>query len=114
MGLRRLSKVERVIVPPGSPAFDPIDQDLGRVEVVTGGVEAKHYESLMENSPPTPRRWWKRLPVRLSLRALMFLVLVLGGGLGWVVHRAHVQRDAVAAVMKAHGHIGYEWEYKDD
>jgi hypothetical protein len=28
----------------------------------------------------------------------MVLVLIIGGGLGWVIHRARVQREAVAAI----------------
>jgi hypothetical protein len=49
-----------------------------------------------------------RLPrVRLSVRALMALVLALGGGFGWVVHRAHVQRDAVVAIERAGRSVGY-------
>src|SRR4051794_33131442 len=56
-----------------------------------------------------------RLPqVRLSVRWLMALVLVLGGGLGWHIRAVRLQEAAVAAVTRAHGHIGYEWEYKDD
>jgi hypothetical protein len=35
---------------------------------------------------PSPKPWWHRF--RLSGRALMILVLVLGGRLGWIVHRA--------------------------
>ena len=31
--------------------------------------------------------------------------------LGWVVHRAHVQRDAVAAIQQAGGEVLYEWEW---
>jgi internalin A len=62
---------------------------------------------------PRPRRWWKRLPARLSLRVLMIVVLVLGGGLGWVTHRARVQRDAVAAIEKAGGRVVYDWGWKD-
>ncbi len=42
---------------------------------------------------------------RLSVRALMVLVLVCGGWLGWVVHRARVQKDAVAAIERAGGGI---------
>ena len=45
-----------------------------------------------------------RVPrVRLTVRTLMVLVLVLGGVLGWVVHRARVQREAVAAIKRAGG-----------
>jgi hypothetical protein len=49
------------------------------------------------------RSWWRRPRVRLSVRAMMILVLVLGGGLGWVVRRAHVQRDAIALIEEAGG-----------
>jgi Leucine-rich repeat (LRR) protein len=49
-----------------------------------------------------------RLPrVRFSVRALMVIVLTLGGGFGWFVHRAHVQRDAVEAIKRAGGSVGY-------
>ena len=43
---------------------------------------------------PSSDTWRRRL--RISVRGLMALVLIVGGGLGWVIHRAHVQRDAVA------------------
>src|SRR5689334_17254500 len=52
-------------------------------------------------------RWWRRPPVRLSVRALMAIVLVLGGGLGWVIHRAQVQREAVAGIRQADGSVIY-------
>jgi Leucine-rich repeat (LRR) protein len=37
----------------------------------------------------------------------MAFVLIFGGGFGWVVHRAHVQRDAVGAIKRAGGSVGY-------
>ena len=40
---------------------------------------------------------------RLSLRMLMAVVLVLGMVLGWIVHRARVQRQAVAAIERGAG-----------
>jgi hypothetical protein len=40
----------------------------------------------------------------------MALVLIVVGGLGWVIHRAHVQRDAVAAIQRVGGHVGYSWQ----
>jgi hypothetical protein len=61
----------------------------------------------MDTSPPS-RRWWKRLPARLSVRALMVLVLVIGGGFGWVVHPARVQREAVSSIKRAGGVVGYD------
>jgi len=51
---------------------------------------------------------WLRPRLRLSVLALMLLVLILGGGFGWVVHRARVQRDAVAAIEGAGGSVRYE------
>ena len=54
------------------------------------------------DSPPPPRRW-----LRVSLRGLMILVLLIGGGLGWLVHRAKVQRDAVAAIRRSGGTVSY-------
>jgi Leucine-rich repeat (LRR) protein len=45
--------------------------------------------------------------LQLSLRALMAIVLVLGGGVGWVIHRAHVQRDAIMTIERAGGSVAY-------
>jgi internalin A len=66
----------------------------------------------MQVSAP-PRRRWRRPPVRLSGRALMALILLVGGGLGWVAHRAHIRRDAVAAIGRAGGGVMYNWQFKD-
>jgi hypothetical protein len=44
---------------------------------------------------------------------MMTLVLILGGGFGFLVQRAHRQRDAVAAIRKAGGDVTYDWEWKD-
>jgi hypothetical protein len=54
-----------------------------------------------------------RILLRFSVRALIVLVLVLGGVLGWIVRSARVQRDAVAAIEKAGGGVWYDWELKD-
>jgi hypothetical protein len=58
---------------------------------------------------PSTQSWRRRL--RLSVRALMVLVLIFGGGLGWVIHRAQVQHDAVAAIKRAGGKIAYSWQW---
>ena len=55
---------------------------------------------------------WRRI-LHVSLRSLMVVVLVIGGWLGWMVHQARVQRDAVAAVRKLQGTALYDWERKD-
>jgi hypothetical protein len=60
---------------------------------------------------PVPPRWRRYL--RLSVRGLIVLVLAIGAGLGWIVHEAHVQRDAVAAIRKAGGSVTYDWAWKD-
>ena len=62
--------------------------------------------------PLVTQRWWRLPRLRVSLRALMIIVLVLGCGLGWVVRRAHVQRDAVAAIERCGGRVWYDWEVR--
>ena len=56
-----------------------------------------------------------RKRLRLSLGAMMLIVLGIGGVLGWVVHRAHVQRDAVAAITtlrrNTRGSVYYDWQF---
>ncbi|QDV38837.1 leucine-rich repeat domain-containing protein [Tautonia plasticadhaerens] len=59
-------------------------------------------------APARPR--WRRLVPRLSVRMLLVLVLVIGGGLGWVVHSARVQREAVEAIRRAGGSVQYDWQ----
>jgi Leucine-rich repeat (LRR) protein len=54
--------------------------------------------------------WWQKLPLRISVRALMIFVLCLGGLLGWVVHSAQVQREAVAAIRAGGGQVTYDWQ----
>ena len=60
----------------------------------------------------SPRSWWQSL--RISLRGLMILILVSGVWLGWIVHRAQVQHDAVAAIQKAAGVAFYDWEWQNN
>ncbi len=55
--------------------------------------------------PKTWRRW-----LRTSVRGLCVLVLAIGAGLGWVVHQAHDQRDAVAAIKGVGGSVFYDWQ----
>ncbi len=58
-----------------------------------------------EQTTPKPARHL----LRLSVRAMMLLVVVLALGLGWIVHRARVQRLAVEAIEKTGGRVIYEW-----
>ena len=56
-----------------------------------------------------------RKRLRLSLGAMMIVVLGIGCVLGWVAHRAHVQRDAVAAITtprrNTQGRVFYDWQF---
>lgn len=54
--------------------------------------------------PDRPRR-----RLGLSLRALMVLVLVAGGVMGWKARRADRQRWAVAAIRAGGGAVGYDF-----
>lgn len=56
----------------------------------------------------------ERRRIRLTLRGLMFLVLVMGGWLGWRVHLARLQREAVAAVRRHGGWVHYDYEFVND
>ena len=64
----------------------------------------------MENHTPPTQRWLKWPSLRLSIRAMMALILLLGGGLGWVIHRARVQRLAVEAVRRTGGGVAYDFQ----
>jgi hypothetical protein len=46
----------------------------------------------------------------MSLRALMLLIVVVAAWLGWICHRARVQREAVAAIEGAGGTVFYDWQ----
>jgi Leucine-rich repeat (LRR) protein len=64
---------------------------------------------------PDKRRWWSYL--RLSLRGLMVLVLVMGGGLGVLAHfmrSVAIQREAVAVVQKLGGFALYNFQFEDN
>ncbi len=56
-----------------------------------------------------PKRQVPRL--RFSLRALMVIVLILGGVLGYWVARSREQKAAVAAIERAGGTVAYDWEW---
>ena len=52
--------------------------------------------------PKSRRRW-----LRLSVRGLVILVLLICCWLGWEVHQAQVQREAVAAIRRVNGNVEY-------
>ena len=51
-------------------------------------------------------RPWRRY-LRFSVRGLIVLILVIGAGLGWIVRRASIQRNAVATIERAGGGVDY-------
>lgn len=59
------------------------------------------------------RPWQRRLDVRLSIRGLIALVFLFGGGLGWWLHLARVQREAVARLSRRGLNIDYGGRYFD-
>jgi Leucine Rich repeat len=63
------------------------------------------------NDLPQPRTRWRLPRVRVSVRALMGVVLVLGVLLGWYVRSVRIQREAVAAIRRAGGSFAYDWQW---
>jgi hypothetical protein len=51
--------------------------------------------------------------LRISLRAMLILVIVVGGGLGWVTRRAEVQREAVSTIKRTGAGVLYDWQFKN-
>ncbi len=56
-----------------------------------------------------PKVRWKTI----SLRGSLLLVLAIALWLGWIVHKARQQREAVAALQKFGGFVHYDWEFVD-
>jgi Leucine Rich repeat len=54
----------------------------------------------------------RRLP-RLSVRALIVVVMVIGGGVGWFIRSVRIQRQAVEAIEKVGG-VRYNWLWQSD
>jgi len=64
----------------------------------------------MPVKPSSKRPWYL---TRISVRSLIILVLLLGGGFGWTVNtvrRGRMQRQAVAAINTAGGVVFYDCE----
>jgi internalin A len=66
----------------------------------------------MRDEGKSVSRSWHRF-MRLSVRGLIVLVLVIGAGLGWLVHTARIQREAVAALDNVGCHISYDWNWQN-
>ena len=41
-------------------------------------------------------------------------IWLIGGMLGWTVHEAQIQHEAVAAITRAGGTVYYDWEMRKD
>jgi len=61
------------------------------------------------NEPTHLKRTRKR--PRFTLGVMMLLVMAVGGWLGWLTHRARVQREAVAAIVHAGGEVFYDHDW---
>ena len=61
---------------------------------------------VMADTPAKPRRRW----LSFSLRALLLAMLLIGGGLGWVLHIVRQQGIAVAALEKMGCQVDYAFE----
>ncbi len=64
----------------------------------------------MPDLPPRPRRRW----FRVSLRGLMVLVLIVGGGVGWLGHVIRTQRAVIKAVAQAKGKVVFDYQREFD
>ena len=51
-----------------------------------------------------------KIPLRVTVRAMMAMVLIMAVGLGWIVNGARTQRLAVEAIERAGGEVFYEWD----
>ncbi len=61
---------------------------------------------MTDQAKPVSRPWRRFL--RFSVRGMIVLVIVIAGCLGWIVRSARIQRQAVAAIRKMNGQVGYE------
>ena len=72
------------------------------------GITTSEHEGDRPTSALTPSRRPRWLA--FNVRGLMVLVLLTGCGLGWIVHHARLQRNAVAAIRQSGGRVIYDWE----
>jgi len=65
-----------------------------------------------KSDPPKRKRGWRWL-LQFRLRTLLFFTTVIAIWLGWWLHSARQQREAVAALRKAGSLIYYDFQYGD-
>ncbi len=58
--------------------------------------------------PESQRRW-----LSMNVRRFIVIVLVTGGGLGWLARSARIQREAVKTIQNAGGYVTYDWQFKN-
>jgi hypothetical protein len=83
-------------------------------DILTSDKNPAHFQpelGMPDQAKPVARPWQRFL--RFTVRGLIVLVLVIGGGLGWLVRSARIQREAVAAIEKARGGVSYDWEWSN-
>ena len=94
------------IVFPGyfiSPPLRILSKPLVQVERLAHAAFSSH------------RPWWRTLPRRPKVAAIMILVAVLTGLLGWegwALHIARLRLDAVAAIWSGGGQVQYDWQLR--
>ena len=81
-----------------------------RTDTSVDTMNARRGDEIHERPSPTTLR--HRL--RLSVRALIVLVLIVGGWLGWLVRGARIQREAVTAIRRAGGWVYYDRQRRGD
>jgi hypothetical protein len=64
----------------------------------------------MDKHEPGPARKIRRR-FTLSVRSLMLAVLLVGGGLGWWIHRTLAQRRVIASIERIGGYFEYDFQY---
>lgn len=67
----------------------------------------RKYNSMMADSPKGRRRWF-----RFRLRTLLLAWMGVGAWLGWWIHSAREQRDAVANIQKLTNEVRIDYSYQ--
>src|SRR5271157_4589234 len=68
---------------------------------------------MTHHTKPEPTSTPGRQRFRFNIASLVLMLLMLGLWLGWFTRSARIQREAVAAITKAHGQVLYDWEWQD-
>ena len=96
-----------------------IENTYGTGAMATSHNGAVVLEAVSQSEPTnqpqvTPRQ--RRTFFRVSVRALLLLILLIGCGLGWlarVMRTGQVQRRAVAAIYQAGGWVVYDTDWDE-